>query len=122
MLGLELVVFLTVSYTVGRERPNVAHLGSVPSTGSFPSGHIAATITLYGTIALLVHLVTRNRWARVTAWVWTVTAASMVGWARVYRGMHHPLDVARRRSSRRRNLRHRVACIWSRHNRPEHWK
>lgn len=93
VLALELGVFLTVSYTVGRDRPNVAHLGSVPSTGSFPSGHIAATITLYGTIALLVHLVTRNRWARAVAWAWTAIAAAMVGWARMYRGMHHPLDV-----------------------------
>ena len=93
MLALELGVFLTVSYTVGRERPDVAHLGSVPSTGSFPSGHVAATITLYGTIALLIHLTTPNRLARGVAWGWTVTAAAIVGWARVYRGMHHPLDV-----------------------------
>ncbi len=94
VLALELGVFLTVSYTVGRKRPEVAHLGSVPSTGSFPSGHIAATIALYGTIALLVHLVTRNRLARGVAWIWAALAAAMVGWARMYRGMHHPLDVA----------------------------
>lgn len=93
VLALELGVFLTVSYTVGRSRPEVAHLGSVPSTGSFPSGHIAATIALYGTIALLVRVVTHNRWARGVAWGWTVTAAALVGWARMYRGMHHPLDV-----------------------------
>ena len=93
VLTLELAVFLTVSYTVGRARPEVAHLGSVPSTGSFPSGHIAATIVLYGTIALLVHLITPNRLARGVAWIWTVLAAAMVGWARMYRGMHHPLDV-----------------------------
>ena len=94
VLALELGVFLTVSYTVGRARPEVAHLGSVPSTGSFPSGHIAATIALYGTIALLVRLITRNRLARGLAWIWAVIAAAMVGWARMYRGMHHPLDVA----------------------------
>ncbi len=94
VLALELGVFLTVSYTVGRARPDVAHLGSVPSTGSFPSGHIAATIALYGTIALLVRLVTPNRLARGVAWIWTALAAAMVGWARMYRGMHHPLDVA----------------------------
>lgn len=93
VLALELGVFLTVSYTVGRERPDVAHLGSVPSTGSFPSGHVAATIALYGTIALLIHLMTPNRLAHVVAWGWTVTAAALVGWARMYRGMHHPLDV-----------------------------
>ena len=94
VLALELGVFLTVSYTVGRDRPDVAHLGSVPSTGSFPSGHVAATITLYGTIALLLSLATAKRWARSLAWAWTLIAAAMVGWARVYRGMHHPLDVA----------------------------
>lgn len=92
-LALELGIFLTVSYSVGRRRPDVAHLGSVPSTGSFPSGHIAATITLYATIAFLIRLTTPNRWARAVAWAWTAFAAVMVGWARVYRGMHHPLDV-----------------------------
>lgn len=93
ILAVELGTFLTISYAVGRKRPTVAHLGSVPSTGSFPSGHIAATLVLYG---FVTYLLWRNGAApllRAAAGVWTIIAAASVGWARMYRGMHHPLDV-----------------------------
>ena len=94
ILAVELGTFLTISYTVGRQRPTVAHLGSVPSTGSFPSGHIAATIVLYGFTVMLLHCFAVPRLIQALAAVWTVIAAISVGWARMYRGMHHPLDVA----------------------------
>ena len=98
----ELAFFLTVSYAVGRTRPDVVHLGSVPSTGSFPSGHVAVTIVLYGTLAMIVsaHVRSQTRSPIVTpvvavlTWGWTIVAAAFVGWARMYRGMHHPLDIA----------------------------
>ena len=93
VLATELALFLTVSYIVGRVRPDVAHLGSVPSTGSFPSGHIAVTVALYGTVATLIR---RHINAKAASWcavIWMVVAAGFVGWARMYRGMHHPLDV-----------------------------
>ena len=93
ILAVELGTFLTISYTVSRKRPNVAHLGSVPSTGSFPSGHIAATIVLYGFITVLLWQFAAPRVVQIIAATWTVVAALAVGWARMYRGMHHPLDV-----------------------------
>ncbi len=94
ILAVELGTFLTISYAVGRKRPTVAHLGSVPSTGSFPSGHIAATIVLYGFIAVMLHRFAVPAFLQAMALLWTVVAAISVGWARMYRGMHHPLDVA----------------------------
>ena len=93
ILAVELLTFLTISYTVGRERPDVVHLGSVPSTGSFPSGHIAATIVLYGFLAYLLRRFGAPAPLVILAVVWTEVAAAAVGWARMYRGMHHPLDV-----------------------------
>ena len=45
-LGVELSVFLSTTYLVGRPRPHVVHLGSTPSTFSWPSGHSAATFVL----------------------------------------------------------------------------
>lgn len=93
VLAVELQTFLTISYTVGRQRPNVAHLGSVPSTGSFPSGHIAATIVLYGSLTVLLWQFAAPRFMQIAAAAWTLIAALAVGWARMYRGMHHPLDV-----------------------------
>lgn len=94
ILAVELGTFLTISYAVGRKRPTVVHLGSVPSTGSFPSGHIAATIVLYGFVVLLLHRFAVPSFLQAIASVWAVVAAASVGWARMYRGMHHPLDVA----------------------------
>ena len=94
ILAVELGTFLTISYAVGRKRPTVAHLGSVPSTGSFPSGHIAATLVLYGFVTYLLWCNGASPLLRAIAGVWSMIAAASVGWARMYRGMHHPLDVA----------------------------
>ena len=93
LLAFELGTFLTISYIVDRARPDVVHLGSVPSTGSFPSGHVAATIVLYLTLTTIAGLHFKARLVRILGWCWTVIAAMFVGWARMYRGMHHPLDV-----------------------------
>jgi undecaprenyl-diphosphatase len=92
-LTLELSTFLAVNALVGRDRPEVPRMGSTPSTSSFPSGHTAATLVLYGAIALFA-----NEEARALVWralAWTAAAAMpvVVGFARVYRGFHHPTDV-----------------------------
>ena len=47
-LAIELSVFLTSNRVVARPRPPLRHLGGTPSTFSFPSGHTAATVVLYG--------------------------------------------------------------------------
>jgi membrane-associated phospholipid phosphatase len=92
-LGLELVTFLTVNAVVGRPRPDVAKLGSEPSTSSFPSGHTAATVVFWGAVALLFCSASTYRWVRSTGYTVVVVLAIAVGTARVYRGMHHPTDV-----------------------------
>jgi membrane-associated phospholipid phosphatase len=92
-LSLELATFLTVNAVVGRPRPSGPRLGSLPSTSSFPSGHTAAMVVLYGGLALLISARLRTRIVGLVAWLVAVVAAATVGLARVYRGMHHPSDV-----------------------------
>jgi undecaprenyl-diphosphatase len=92
-LVLELVTFLTVNAVVGRPRPTAPKLGSEPSTSSFPSGHVAATVVLWGAVALLFFSASSRRWVRSAAFSVVVVLACAVGTARVYRGMHHPSDV-----------------------------
>src|SRR4029079_16596368 len=59
----EVLIFLASSALGGRSRPPVAHLDPVlPPTSSFPSGHTAAAICLYGAIAALVLRGTRAWW------------------------------------------------------------
>jgi membrane-associated phospholipid phosphatase len=92
-LGLELATFLLVNEVVRRARPSVEKLGIVPTTFSFPSGHTAATIVLYGSIVLLVTLHMRSRLVKVLPWLLVLLITVAVGYARVYRGMHHVSDV-----------------------------
>jgi membrane-associated phospholipid phosphatase len=92
-LTLELSVFLSVSTIIGRDRPDVTPLGSVPSTSSFPSGHVAAALVLYGGLALIAVSVTRSSTAGRVAAVPATFAVLFVAAARVYEGLHHPSDV-----------------------------
>ena len=92
-LVLELSAFLAVNALVGRDRPAVARLGSTPTTSSFPSGHTAATLVLYGAIAIFVSATVRSLVWRVLAWLWAAMFPVAVGLSRVYRGFHHPTDV-----------------------------
>ncbi len=92
-LVVELAVFLVANYLVARPRPGVPHLGSTPSTFSWPSGHVAATFVLYGGIALMVILLTRRSLPRILAGTVAAVLTTGVGLSRIYRGDHHPTDV-----------------------------
>ena len=92
-LSLELLMFLTINAIVGRPRPAGPHLGSVPSTSSFPSGHTAAMIALYGGVAILLSARFQARVVGVGAWILAICGAAAIGFSRVYRAMHHPTDV-----------------------------
>lgn len=89
----ELWVFLIVTALVGRDRPPVEHLDLAPPTSSFPSGHMGASIALYGCIAIIIMRELRPRWlaGALAILLWSIPV--MVGFARIYRGMHFPTDV-----------------------------
>jgi membrane-associated phospholipid phosphatase len=92
-LAGEVTIFVGVTMLVDRNRPPVRHLDAAPPTSSFPSGHTAAAVALYGAIALLA-----SERARSRALVWLASVAAVVipvavGCARMYRGMHYFTDV-----------------------------
>jgi membrane-associated phospholipid phosphatase len=91
-LGVELAGFLLTNIIVARPRPHVPHVGSTPSTFSWPSGHVAATFVLYGGIAVMVTIVTRRLAPRMVAWALPAIVVPGVALSRVYRGDHHPTD------------------------------
>lgn len=88
----EVLIFLSVVAIVDRPRPDVHRLDGQLPTSSYPSGHLAATLCLYGGAAILV-LAATKRWWRWIPVILAVLAPLAVAWGRLYRGMHHPTDL-----------------------------
>ena len=93
VMGGELLEFLAVTLTVHRHRPPVAELDVAPPTSSFPSGHTAAAVALYGCIAILLLWIYARRRAALAGAVVLWSIPVIVGMSRLYRGMHYPSDV-----------------------------
>ena len=92
-VSAQALVFLLVTLTIDRERPDVRHLDSSPPTSSFPSGHTGAATALFVASALLVLLYVRKRWVKILAITVLVAVPLLVAYGRLYRGMHHPTDI-----------------------------
>ena len=82
------VVTSLLKYVVQRDRPPTVVLDpeplvGVPSTSSFPSGHTSTSFACAYVISRLA--------PRLTVYVFVL--AALIGFSRVYVGVHYPLDV-----------------------------
>ncbi len=68
-------------------------LDPAPPTSSFPSGHTAAAIALWVSLAIVITTHVRNAFVRTLVWIVALSLPIFVGLSRLYRGMHHPTDV-----------------------------
>ena len=92
-LGVEVASYRLTTLVVHSHRPRVARLENLPVNATYPSGHTAAAIAVYGGLALLIASGARHSASRVLAWIFAVAMVTFVALSRMYRGMHHPLDV-----------------------------
>lgn len=92
-LSVEGLVFLMTAVIVNRPRPSVPRLDPSPPTASFPSGHTAAAIALWVSLAIVISVHVRNTFIRTLVWIVGLGLPIFVGVSRLYRGMHHPTDV-----------------------------
>ena len=94
VLLVETAGYRLTLWMVPRRRPAVERLDDLPIGGSYPSGHTAASIAVYVGLALLLTSAFPTRRVRIAAWGLATVLAVLVAISRLYRGMHHPLDLA----------------------------
>ncbi len=92
-LLIEVGSFLAATVAVSRPRPSVPQLDVAPPTSSFPSGHTAAALVLYASLAVIVWVLTDSRVLRALFVLLAVLVPIFVALSRLYRGMHHATDV-----------------------------
>jgi undecaprenyl-diphosphatase len=91
----EVLTYGLITRFVERPRPEpVEQLDTFNLLHSFPSGHVAASVAIYGALALLLAAHFKDIRARVAIWTVAAMFPLTVAASRIYRGEHHPIDVA----------------------------
>jgi undecaprenyl-diphosphatase len=64
-----------------------------PDTYSFPSGHALVSLCFYSLLAGMISLRLEKSWSRVAVWAAAVLLIGIIGFSRIYLGVHWPSDV-----------------------------
>ncbi|HEX6723674.1 MAG TPA: phosphatase PAP2 family protein [Gaiella sp.] len=91
-VGVQILVF-TAKDGYARPRPDLGSAVRLPSSFSFPSGHAATGIAVFGLLGLLAATFTRTRAHRVAAVGAGFTLGALIGASRVVLGVHYLTDV-----------------------------
>ncbi|WP_236794196.1 phosphatase PAP2 family protein [Amycolatopsis sp. GM8] len=82
-----------ISIAVHRARPPLADWATTTAGFSFPSGHTTEATLAAGLSAWLIARRLTRPWARTLIWLAAAACAAVVGFTRVYLGVHWPTDV-----------------------------
>ena len=93
-LATESVTYRITTIFVHRDRPHVHRLESLSVDASYPSGHTAASVAVYCGLVLLLTSRLTSSTHRALLWTFAILVTTFVALSRMYRGMHHPVDVA----------------------------
>jgi undecaprenyl-diphosphatase len=79
--------------TFNRARPAPYFDYPLPASHSFPSGHAFFAASLIGGSAVLISARVRSLPLRIVLWVVALSLTLLIGFSRVYLGVHYPSDV-----------------------------
>jgi membrane-associated phospholipid phosphatase len=88
--GAALALVLKQVFERPRPRLEMVHVGGY----SFPSGHSTLSLCLYGALAYLLLRANVARWQRILGAAACTLLVLMIGFSRMYLGVHYPSDVA----------------------------
>jgi len=92
LLG-SIALYDVVKVLVGRPRPAVGRLVATATGYSFPSGHAVGATAALGALAYLCATWQRGWAAKVATWASAIIVVLLVGFSRVYLGVHWTSDV-----------------------------
>lgn len=92
LLGIVIINNLLLKNIIGRDRPNGINI--ITETGkSFPSGHSAVSIVVYGYLIYLIYNFIKNKYFKYTLITILSLIILIVGITRIYLGVHYTSDV-----------------------------
>ncbi len=92
-LGGAIALYDLIKPLVGRPRPHVGQLVTTATGYAFPSGHATQTAAVAVTLAALGAASTGSWTRKVTIWSAAALVCLLVGFSRIYLGVHWPTDV-----------------------------
>ena len=93
-------LYRLTSLAAPRQRPDVPRLEDLTPDASFPSGHVAASVAVYGGLAFVLSSRIEHAPTRYGVRAVVVLTIAFAALSRMYQGMHHPTRRRRRRSRR----------------------
>ncbi|MDW7554804.1 phosphatase PAP2 family protein [Azospirillum brasilense] len=78
---------------IGRERPDIVPHGDIVFTASFPSGHSLLSAVVFLTLGAMLARFVEGRRQKAYVLVVAMAVTLLVGFSRIYLGVHWPTDV-----------------------------